>query len=60
MVVSSALLCFLRGACKYACVQEIASEKAGIFKHGTPAFTIPQEDEALQALQVRQPWYQYT
>ena len=35
------------------CLQEIATEKAGIFKAGSPALTIPQEPEAQQALQVR-------
>ena len=34
------------------CVQEIAIEKAGIFKPGSPALTIPQEPEAQQALEV--------
>ena len=31
--------------------QEIAREKAGIFKLGTPAFTVPQPPDALLALQ---------
>jgi folylpolyglutamate synthase/dihydropteroate synthase len=35
--------------------QEIAREKAGIFKAGTPAFTIPQPVEAQAVLQVRCP-----
>ncbi|KAL2333294.1 hypothetical protein Fmac_014507 [Flemingia macrophylla] len=29
---------------------EIAGEKAGIFKHRTPAFTVPQPDEAMNVL----------
>ncbi|XVE69261.1 hypothetical protein DITRI_Ditri09bG0138200 [Diplodiscus trichospermus] len=29
---------------------EIAGEKAGIFKHGIPAFTVPQPDEAMHVL----------
>lgn len=32
--------------------QEISREKAGIFKVGVPAFTVPQPPDALQALQV--------
>ena len=35
--------------------QEIATEKAGIFKPGSPALTIPQEEEAHQALEVSIP-----
>ena len=35
-----------------SCLQEIATEKAGIFKPGCPAFTIPQVLEAMTALQV--------
>ena len=34
------------------CLQEIATEKAGIFKTGSPALTILQEPEAQQALEV--------
>ncbi len=34
-------------------LQEIAGEKAGIFKAGVPAFTVPQPREAMQALEVR-------
>ncbi|XP_041000472.1 folylpolyglutamate synthase [Juglans microcarpa x Juglans regia] len=30
---------------------EIAGEKAGIFKHGVPAFTVPQPDEAMHVLE---------
>ncbi|KAF3433632.1 hypothetical protein FNV43_RR24735 [Rhamnella rubrinervis] len=30
---------------------EIAGEKAGIFKHGIPAFTVPQPDEAMRVLE---------
>ncbi|KAK9282692.1 hypothetical protein L1049_010912 [Liquidambar formosana] len=30
---------------------EIAGEKAGIFKHGVPAFTVPQPDEAMTVLE---------
>ncbi|XVE99634.1 hypothetical protein REPUB_Repub03eG0216700 [Reevesia pubescens] len=30
---------------------EIAGEKAGIFKHGIPAFTVPQPDEAMHLLE---------
>ncbi|XP_024927322.1 folylpolyglutamate synthase isoform X2 [Ziziphus jujuba] len=30
---------------------EIAGEKAGIFKHGVPAFTVPQPDEAMSVLE---------
>ncbi|KAK9158891.1 hypothetical protein Scep_005465 [Stephania cephalantha] len=30
---------------------EIAGEKAGIFKHGVPAFTVPQPDEAMAVLE---------
>lgn len=30
---------------------EIAGEKAGIFKHGAPAFTVPQPDEAMRVLE---------
>ncbi|KAF2318906.1 hypothetical protein GH714_011582 [Hevea brasiliensis] len=30
---------------------EIAGEKAGIFKHGVPAFTVPQPDEAMCVLE---------
>ncbi|XP_056176547.1 folylpolyglutamate synthase-like [Syzygium oleosum] len=30
---------------------EIAGEKAGIFKRGVPAFTVPQPDEAMQVLE---------
>ncbi|XWS65933.1 hypothetical protein CRYUN_Cryun05aG0156400 [Craigia yunnanensis] len=30
---------------------EIAGEKAGIFKHGIPAFTVPQPDEAMHVLE---------
>ncbi|XP_010256780.1 PREDICTED: folylpolyglutamate synthase isoform X2 [Nelumbo nucifera] len=30
---------------------EIAGEKAGIFKHGIPAFTVPQLDEAMSVLE---------
>ncbi|KAL5567603.1 hypothetical protein UlMin_024178 [Ulmus minor] len=30
---------------------EIAGEKAGIFKHRVPAFTVPQPDEAMQVLE---------
>ncbi|KAF2296132.1 hypothetical protein GH714_036293 [Hevea brasiliensis] len=30
---------------------EIAGEKAGIFKHGIPAFTVPQPDEAMCVLE---------
>jgi hypothetical protein len=33
-------------------VQEIAREKAGIFKPGVPAFTVPQPQDAMDALQV--------
>ncbi|GAA0142094.1 ligase [Lithospermum erythrorhizon] len=29
---------------------QIAGEKAGIFKHGVPAFTVPQPDEAMNVL----------
>ncbi|KAM5556527.1 folylpolyglutamate synthase [Rosa sericea] len=29
----------------------IAGEKAGIFKHGVPAFTVPQPDEAMRVLE---------
>ncbi len=32
---------------------EIAGEKAGILKRGCPAFTVPQEPEAMAVLQVR-------
>ena len=32
---------------------EIAREKAGIFKPGVPAFTVPQPSDALAALHVR-------
>lgn len=35
------------------CSQEIATEKAGIFKSGCPAFTSPQLPEAMTALQAR-------
>lgn len=31
----------------------IAGEKAGILKRGCPAFTVPQEPEAMAVLQVR-------
>ena len=31
---------------------EIAAEKAGIFKKGAPAFTVPQPADAMQVLQV--------
>ena len=31
---------------------EIAAEKAGIFKAGAPAFTVPQPADAMQVLQV--------
>ena len=31
---------------------EIAAEKAGIFKRGAPAFTVPQPADAMQVLQV--------
>ncbi|OVA17776.1 Folylpolyglutamate synthetase [Macleaya cordata] len=31
----------------------IAGEKAGIFKHGVPAFTVPQPDEAMNVLEKR-------
>ena len=34
-------------------LQEIAREKAGIFKTGVPAFTVSQPQDALQALQVQ-------
>lgn len=30
---------------------QIAGEKAGIFKHGIPAFTVPQPDEAMHVLE---------
>lgn len=33
-------------------VQEIAGEKAGIFKPGVPAITVPQPEEAMTSLQV--------
>ena len=33
-------------------LQEIAREKAGIFKIGVPAFTVQQPSDALQSLQV--------
>lgn len=36
-------------------VQEIATEKAGIFKGGSPALAIPQPEEAQLALQVLRP-----
>lgn len=36
-------------------VQEIAREKAGIFKKGVPAFTVQQPVDALQALLVSAP-----
>ncbi|KAJ9175780.1 hypothetical protein P3X46_014296 [Hevea brasiliensis] len=32
-------------------LREIAGEKAGIFKHGIPAFTVPQPDEAMCVLE---------
>ncbi|KAM7270941.1 hypothetical protein ACFE04_030155 [Oxalis oulophora] len=32
---------------------EIAGEKAGIFKYGIPAFTVPQPDEAMRKLEER-------
>ncbi|XXG75305.1 hypothetical protein AAC387_Pa07g3838 [Persea americana] len=32
---------------------EIAGQKAGIFKHGVPAFTVPQPQEAMSALEYR-------
>eukprot|EP00268_Persea_americana_P056909 TRINITY_DN6771_c0_g1_i9.p1 TRINITY_DN6771_c0_g1~~TRINITY_DN6771_c0_g1_i9.p1 ORF type:complete len:344 (+),score=76.24 TRINITY_DN6771_c0_g1_i9:1565-2596(+) len=32
---------------------EIAGDKAGIFKHGVPAFTVPQPQEAMSALEYR-------
>ncbi|KAH7853533.1 hypothetical protein Vadar_003682 [Vaccinium darrowii] len=32
---------------------EIAGEKAGIFKQGIPAFTVPQPEEAMQVLEVK-------
>jgi len=34
-------------------LREIAGEKAGIFKAGVPAFTSPQEEEAMLSLQAR-------
>ena len=34
-------------------LQEIAGEKAGIFKAHVPAYTVPQLPEAMQALEVR-------
>ncbi|KAK9189415.1 hypothetical protein WN943_018011 [Citrus x changshan-huyou] len=32
-------------------LEEIAGEKAGIFKYGVPAFTVPQPDEAMRVLE---------
>lgn len=39
-------------ALKYIVLQEIAREKAGIFKVGAPALTVPQPPDAMAALQV--------
>lgn len=40
-------------------IQEIATEKAGIFKRGSPAITIPQPEEAQQALEVNVVSYKF-